>query len=86
MQAEISHYKGMPAIGLRDKPLQWWNLNKHILVKLVQKCFGIVATSVPSECLFSVAGNIVGVKRAVLLPENVEKLVCLYESTPLHLK
>jgi len=33
-EAEISHYKGMPVIGLREKPLLWWNLNKHILPKL----------------------------------------------------
>jgi len=29
VQAEISHYKGMPVICLREKPLQW--RNKHIL-------------------------------------------------------
>ena len=72
--AEISHYKGTPTISLRDKPLQWWKLNKHImpnLAKLAQKYLGIVATSVPSERLFSVAGNTVGTKRAALLPENL---------------
>ena len=76
MWAEISHYKEMPAIGMRYKPLQWWNLNKHVLpnlAKLAQKYLGIVATSVPSERLFSVAGNIVSAKRAALLTENVEK-------------
>ena len=70
VQAEISHYKGTPAIRLRDKPLQWWNLNKHILpnlAKLAHKCLSIVATSVPSERLFSVAGNIMGAKRVALL-------------------
>ena len=62
---------------LRDKPLQWWNLNEHVLpnlAKLAQKHLGIVATSVLSERLFHVAGNIVHAKRAALLPENVEKL------------
>ena len=57
VQAEISHYKGTPVISLRDKPLQWWSLNKHILpnlAKMAQKYLGIVATSVPSERLFSV--------------------------------
>ena len=58
-------------------------LNKHILpnlAKLAQKYLGIVATSVPSECLFSVAGNIVRTKRATLLPENLDKLVFLHEN------
>jgi len=86
VQAEISHYKGTPAISLRDKPLQWWNLNKHILpnlAKMAQKYLGIVATSVPSQHLFSVAGKIVGTKRAALLLENLDKLVFLHENTTL---
>ena len=60
------------------------NLNKHILLNLsilAQKYLSIVATSVPSESLFSATGNIVGAKRAALLPENVEKLVFLHENT-----
>ena len=34
-------------------------------------------TTVPCERLFSLAGNIVTQKRASLLPDNVEKLVCM---------
>ena len=37
VQAEISHYRGILVISLRDKPLQWWNLNKHILPNLAQR-------------------------------------------------
>ena len=53
------HYSGTPTISLRDKPLQWGKLNKHMpnLAKLALKYLGIVAKSVPSECLFSVAGK-----------------------------
>ena len=83
VQVEISHYKSASPISLRDKPLHWWNLHKHVLpnlVKLAQKYLGIVATSVPSERLFSTAGNIVSSKRAALLPENVDKLVFLHEN------
>jgi len=76
----------MPVIDLRKKPLQWWNLNKHILPNLAKLALSIVATSVPSERLFSVAGNIVSAKRATLLSENVEKLVFLHENSPLRLK
>jgi len=35
-QAEISHYKGMPVIGLREKSLQWWSLNKYTLPNLAK--------------------------------------------------
>ena len=83
VQAEISYYKSASPIGLRDKPLNWWNARKRVLpnlARLAQKYLGIVATSVPSERLFSTAGNIVSAKRAALLPENVEKLVFLHEN------
>ena len=83
VQAEISYYKSASPIGLRDKPLKWWNVRKRVLpnlARLTQKYLGIVATSVPSERLFSTAGNIVSAKRAALLPENVEKLVFLHEN------
>ena len=43
---------------------------------------GVVATSVPSERLFSTAGNIVTAKRCALEPENVEKLVFLHDNLP----
>jgi len=39
-----------------------------------------VVTSIPLECLFSVAGNIVGAKTAAVLRKNVEKLVFFHEN------
>ena len=49
---------------------------------MAQKYLGIVASSVPSECLFNTAGNVVA-----LLPENVNKLVFLHENLPpIHLQ
>ena len=42
---------------------------------MARKYLGVVATSVPSERLFSTAGNIVSAKRSAMDPENVESLV-----------
>ena len=59
-------------------PLHWWSVHRHFypnLSKLACKCLCVVATSVPSEQFFSIAGNVVSVKCAALLPENVEKLI-----------
>ena len=47
---------------------------------MARQYLGIVATSVPSERLFSVAGMTVSTKQAVLDPANIEKLVFLHSS------
>ena len=47
---------------------------------LAKRYFCIPATSVHSEEIFSVAGNVLTEKRNRLLPENVDKLVFLHEN------
>lgn len=89
VQSELFRYKAEPSIPVHRCPLKWWIARKCIypnLSLIARKYMCIVATSVPSEQLFSTAGNIVSVKRAALLPENVDKLVFLHGNLPpLHL-
>ena len=76
--AELSRYKAEPLLELKGKPLEWWRYHEHSYPKLshvAKKYLGVVATSVPSEQLFSTAGNVVTAKRSALDPDNVEKLV-----------
>ena len=47
------------------------------LSKVSKEYFGIAATSVPSERLFSDVGNVITTKRSSLKPEKVEKLIFL---------
>ena len=54
---------------------------KILMSKLVQKRFSIVATSVPSERLFSLARNVINNRPSSLLPENADKLICLFENS-----
>ena len=90
VQVEVSRYKSEPPLRLSKKPLEWWSSHRHAfpnLATMAQKYLGIVASSVPSERLFSTAGNVVDAKRAALLPENVNKLVFLHENlAPIHLQ
>ena len=61
-------------------PLIWWRDNEKYFPRLSQlprKYLCAPATSMPSECAFSVAGHVVNEKRSSLLPENVNILVFL---------
>jgi hypothetical protein len=63
--------------------LKWWLDHRDmlpVLFRLARKCLAIPATSIPVECVWSTAGNVVTKKRASLLPENVSKLVVCCEN------
>lgn len=80
---EMKRYLGEDPVGLEYNPLQWWRpraqLYPHLAI-LVRKSWCLPASSVRSEEVFSVAGDILRPKRARLLPENVNKLVFLSEN------
>ena len=86
--AEVAKYRAEPQIELDHKPLQWWKEHKSIyptLCILARNTLCIVATSVPSESLFSVSGNVVSQKRSCLSPQYAERLIYLHENLkPLH--
>ena len=52
-----------------------------LMCRLVLRIFSFVATSVPSERLFSSAGNIITEKRNCLTPQHADQLIFLYENT-----
>ncbi|CAG8802304.1 13636_t:CDS:2, partial [Racocetra persica] len=57
---EISDYIGMPEISYDQCPFEWWKSNQNqfpVLAYLACKYLAILATSTPSERLFSDAGN-----------------------------
>ena len=62
VKRELSLYKAEHSAELDCDPLKWWQSQKlayPLMSKLVQKRFSMVATSVPSERLFSSAGNVI---------------------------
>ena len=76
--AEVNRYKSKECIENDKKPLVWWKMQEDqypLMANLATRCFSIPATSVRSEEIFSVAGNISSEKCNRLLPGNVDELV-----------
>ena len=77
---EIKRFVNEPQIGLKSSALDWWKDHGPIYPHLLQvaKCIlCIPASSVPSERLFSKAGELVNKKRSALKPANVDKILFL---------
>lgn len=73
-------YLGNGLAPLKSNPLEEWEKLKHafpLLHKQALKYFSIVATSVPSERLFSKAGMTITQSRNRLLGKRVTKLLFL---------
>lgn len=74
-EEEVTSYK----VTVCD-PLAWWKSNKHKyprIAKLVRHYLAVPRTSVPSERVFSTAGDNVTASRSRLSVENVDKLIFL---------
>lgn len=75
---EYDEFLAQPPANVTVNPLMWWqgsHMRLPLLQQLTRKYLGIPATSVPSERVFSTAGNIVTAKRNCLLPETVDMLI-----------
>ena len=76
----LERYKAEPLAGMDDCPQEWWSTRKashRDMALLARKYLATPATSVPCERLFSLSGHVVQKRRASLLSENVNRLVCL---------
>jgi zinc finger BED domain-containing protein 1 (E3 SUMO-protein ligase ZBED1) len=84
LQRELDHYLQEPLIDrAAGCPFQWWAENKTrfpSLALLAQKLLCIPATSVPSERLFSKAGDVITKKRSSLAPKKAEMVIFLMEN------
>jgi hypothetical protein len=84
---EITRYRNeTSSIHIGDNPLMWWKFNETsfpLLAKLAKMLLTIPATSVPSERVFSTAGEVVSAQRASLTGENVDILIFLKKNMKL---
>lgn len=78
----VREYLQLPFVIRKEDPLNWWkskldhSLFKHF-VPLVKRFLCIPGTSVPSEQLFSAAGELISPKRSRLTGTMVEMLLFL---------
>lgn len=81
LPTDLKHYLNQPTIELNEDPLNYWiNTNELIYPSLriiAKQYLPIVATSVPSERLFSKAGNIMIENRNRLSPKHLQNLLFL---------
>ena len=77
---EVEQYFKLPIISRMEDPLQWWHKNAHIfpsLQNVARVYLSTVATSVPSERLFSKAGELISAKRNRIKPKHVNMFLFL---------
>ena len=78
--AEVEQYKMFKPSSPDSNPLKWWKLHENqfpLLARVAKKILCVPATSVPSERVFSTAGDIVTASRANLKWYHVDKMIFL---------
>ena len=81
MAAEIAAYKGEANAAPTTDPLQWWSVNGSRFPQLAataRRYLSAPPTSVDSERLFSISGNICNDRRSRMSPDKLEQLVFLH--------
>lgn len=76
---QIDRYK-KASVSINQDPLAWWSKNQELfstIAPIARDRLSVAGTSVPSERLFSAAGNLLNAKRACLSSENVDMLLFL---------
>ena len=80
LQLHLLNWRKPPLISRMENPLPWWNENKYIyptIANVACKYLCTLATSVPSERLFSEAGEVISQKRNRIKPKNVDMMLFL---------
>ena len=78
---ELRAYVAEGPLQTKKDPLEWWKSRQIVyprLSKLAKKYLCIVATSVPSERIFSKAGQLISVRRNRLKDKNFGKNLFLH--------
>lgn len=82
---EVRSYLEEPLIQRAEDPLSWWQAKASVfplLVKVMEGRLCIVATSVPSERIFSKTGQILTERRNRISPSKLRHLIFLNANLP----
>ena len=77
---ELEIYLQYPSLDIDESPLQWWKLEcKRLPLLSIAACKYLCAcaTSVISESVFSIGGQVVNSRRSCLKPHKVNSLIFL---------
>lgn len=80
---EIRQYVEEAPIDRSADPLSYWKEKEVVfprLAKLARRHLSMVATSAPSERVFSTTGQLISERRSRLKPENVEKIIFMHNN------
>ncbi|KAL3847414.1 hypothetical protein ACJMK2_018326 [Sinanodonta woodiana] len=80
LEEELKNFKVFPSIPLISIFFQWWKNHEQRfprLAKLAESLLCIPSTSVPSERVFSTAGDMVNAQCSALKPNHVDALIFL---------
>lgn len=77
---ELRRLMEEPPIPRHEDPLYWWKTHDGLfpqLAQLAKRYLSVPATSVPSERLFSVAGQLISQRRANLSDDKIDQILFL---------
>ncbi|KAL2079757.1 hypothetical protein ACEWY4_011180 [Coilia grayii] len=80
---EVTRYREVTSIPLSQNPLLWWKVHAGefpLLADLAKRYLCVPGTSVPSERVFSTAGDIVTAQRSCLTSQHVHQLLFLQKN------
>ena len=83
VKQELEQFAKEPPVLFSANVLTWWKQNSSKypnISSLARETLVVQATSVPSERLFSKAGELISSKRSSLKPKNVNKLLFLNQN------
>lgn len=80
IDTELKLYCEQPRLNRHSDPLRWWKMQSMRLPKLsklAKQILAVPATSVPSERVFSKAGELISARRSRLGKDSVDKILFL---------